>query len=99
MDDAISEKFAQVANASRLLKTLSNEQRLLILCILGMKEMTVTELTEATNMHQTTVSQHLSRMRSEELVSFKREGKNVFYKLSSPVISDLILVLQKYYCS
>ncbi len=99
MNDLSSEKLRQVGKANRLLKTLSNEQRLLILCILGEKEMTVSELTRLTNLPQTTVSQHLSRMRSEELVAFERKGKNVSYKLASPVIFDIIALLQKYYCA
>ncbi len=98
MNLLLSKKSLQAAKASQLLKTLSNEQRLLILCILGEKEMNVSELTKVTNLPQTTVSQHLSRMRSEKLVSFERNGKSVSYKLASPAIEEIIAVLQKHYC-
>lgn len=46
MDKKLSEKLSQVKQAAQLLKTLSNEQRLFILCALGIQEMNVSELVE-----------------------------------------------------
>lgn len=98
MDKKLSEKLSQVKQAAQLLKTLSNEQRLFILCALGIQEMNVSELVEVVEIPQTTVSQHLSRLRLEGYVQSRRDGKNVIYSLNSPLIKEIINLLQVEYC-
>ncbi len=99
MDKNKHDKMAQVKQASQMLKTLSNEQRLFILCALGEQDMNVTELVEFIDTPQTTVSQHLSRLRLEGYVNATRDGKTVTYSLNSDVIKNVIKLLQKHYCS
>lgn len=98
MDKKLSEKLSQVKQAAQLLKTLSNEQRLFILCALGIKDMNVSELVKVVEIPQTTVSQHLSRLRLEGYVQAQRDGKNVIYSLNSPLIKEIINLLQNEYC-
>lgn len=98
MSDEFTERAKNIAKAEVLLKTMSHHQRLLILCVLGEKELNVSEIVDLTGISQSTVSQHLQRLRLEKLVTFRKDGKNVIYCLDSPVALDLIHVLHKYYC-
>jgi ArsR family transcriptional regulator len=66
--------------------TLANPKRLEIIDKLRDQELSVTELTEALEISQANLSQHLSLMRQRGIVTTRREGLNVFYKLSNPKI-------------
>ncbi len=85
--------------ACRLLKVLSNPDRLMILCQLAQGEMRVGELETALGIGQPTLSQQLTVLRDEELVSTRREGKNIIYQLSSPQALALMEVLYAQFCS
>jgi len=66
--------------------TLANPKRLEIIDKLRDQELSVTELAEALEISQANLSQHLSLMRQRGIVTTRREGLNVFYKLSNPKI-------------
>ncbi len=85
--------------ACRLLKVLANPDRLMILCQLSQGEMRVGEMEEALGIVQPTLSQQLTVLRDEELVSTRREGKNIYYQLSSPQALALMQVLYAQFCS
>ena len=85
--------------ACRLLKVLSNPDRLMILCQLSQGEMRVGEMEEALGIVQPTLSQQLTVLRDEELVSTRREGKNIYYQLSSPQALALLQVLYAQFCA
>ena len=85
--------------ACRLLKVLANPDRLMILCQLAQGEMRVGEMEEALGIVQPTLSQQLTVLRDEELVSTRREGKNIYYQLSSPQALALMQVLYAQFCS
>ena len=63
------------------LKALSHEGRLMILCHLAGGEKSVTELEGLLGQRQAAVSQQLARLRLEELVSTRRDGKAIFYRI------------------
>ncbi len=66
--------------ASVLLKALSNESRLLILCILRANgEKNVTELEKLVGLSQSALSQHLARLRRDELVTTRRDAQTIYY--------------------
>ena len=67
-------------------KVFSNPIRLEILNLLRDKEMSVTELIRISKLSQANVSQHLSIMKSKGIVNSKRNGKNIYYRLSNPKI-------------
>lgn len=94
----IAQLRENASKAASLLKAISNESRLLILCYLGKKEMTVSELNQCIDMSQSSLSQHLARLRKDDLVKTRREAKNIFYSISSDVAMKLILVLHDEYC-
>jgi ArsR family transcriptional regulator, virulence genes transcriptional regulator len=66
--------------------TLANPKRLEIIDKLRDQELSVTELAEALGISQANLSQHLSLMRQRGIVTTRREGLNIFYRLSNPKI-------------
>lgn len=92
-------KLQESANeACQLLKTMGNSDRLLLLCEISRGERCVGELEETLGIRQPTLSQQLTILRKEGLVSTRREGKQIFYSLSSQKALDLITALYKSYC-
>ena len=79
--------------ASVLLKDMSNESRLMILCYLTEGEKSVGELVSLVGGSQSAISQHLARLRRDNLVTRRREGTHVYYSLSSqtvPIVLDAV---------
>ena len=89
---------ANAREASDFLKALAHESRLQILCKLIDGEKHVSELEEALNIRQSTVSQQLARLRLEGLVSFRREGKQVYYSIADDDVRKIIKVLVEIFC-
>ena len=71
---------------AEMCKVFSNPTRLEILNLLRDNELSVTELIEKTKLSQANISQHLSIMKSKEIVISDRKGKNIYYKLTNPRI-------------
>jgi len=67
-----------------LCKTLSNPKRLEILNLLRNKERSVNELVRLAKISQSNISQHLTVLRQSNIVSTKRKGKQIYYKLAYP---------------
>ncbi len=85
--------------ACRIMKVLANPDRLLILCQLSQGERRVGELEDLLGIVQPTLSQQLTVLRSEELVSTRREGKNIYYCIISPEALALLEVLYSQFCA
>ncbi len=86
------------AEASRLMKTLANPDRLLILCELSGGERCVSELEAALGILQPTLSQQLSVLREEALVDTRREGRQIYYSVRSPRALAVLKVLYQQFC-
>lgn len=84
--------------ACRLMKTLSNPDRLLLLCELSQGERRVGELEERVGVSQPTLSQQLGVLRDEGLVSTRREGKSIYYCIDSPQALAVMDVLYAQFC-
>ena len=82
----------------RLMKVLSNPDRLLILCRLAEGERSVGALEEELGIVQPTLSQQLTVLRQEALVTTRREGKHIFYSLGSPQVLAVMEVLYQQFC-
>lgn len=80
------------------LKVLANEDRLLLLCQLSQGELCVSELEEALDIHQPTLSQQLGVLRSEGVVNTRRQGKNIYYSVADPALLEILAVLYRLYC-
>lgn len=85
--------------ASELLKALSNEHRLLILCHLHQGEMSVGQIQRAIGLSQSSLSQHLARLRQDQLVKTRRVAQTIFYSLNGEAASSIIQVLYTLYCA
>ena len=85
--------------ASDLLKALANENRLLLLCLLAQGERSVTELEGRLELRQPTVSQQLARLRADNLVSYRRDGKTIYYSLASEEARRVIALLYEMFCA
>ena len=94
----LSEMQAAAGKACRLMKVLANADRLLILCQLSQGEKRVGELEELLGIVQPTLSQQLTVLREEELVSTRREGKNIYYQLCSPQALAVMEVIYGQFC-
>lgn len=93
------EMMEHSAQAANMLKILSNEQRLLILCMLHERELNVSQLNAMLpKLSQSALSQHLSLLRKEDLVTTRRDSQTIYYSLSSNDVTKIIHVLHELYC-
>jgi DNA-binding transcriptional ArsR family regulator len=84
--------------ASDFLKALSHENRLLLLCILSEKERSVSELEQILSLRQPLVSQQLARLRFDNMVTTRREGKTVFYSIADEDVRRITNVVYEVFC-
>lgn len=84
--------------AAEFLKAISHEGRLMILCHLASGEKTVTELEDLLSARQAAVSQQLSRLRLEGLVTPRREGKAIYYRLTDRRAIQMLEVVYDLFC-
>jgi DNA-binding transcriptional ArsR family regulator len=82
-----------------MLKTLSNPDRLLLLCQLSQGESCVSDLEEALDIHQPTLSQQLGVLRDEGLVETRRDGKFIYYSVASKEALAVMQVLYDQFCN
>ncbi len=95
----IKEVECNVSLASALLKALSNEKRLLIVCSLYEGEKSVGELEDIVDLSQSALSQHLARLRKDGLVKTRREAQTIYYSLCDDATNEVLLCLYDIYCS
>jgi DNA-binding transcriptional ArsR family regulator len=84
--------------ACGLLRVLANPDRLLLLCHLAHQEACVSELETALDIHQPTLSQQLGVLREEGLVSTRREGRQIYYRIDSPQALAVMQSLYQTFC-
>jgi len=84
--------------AASFLKALSHEGRLMILCHLAGGEKSVGELEQLLGVRQAAVSQQLSRLRLEGLVSTRRDGKTIHYSILDPKVIRTVGLLHELFC-
>jgi ArsR family transcriptional regulator len=90
---------ARAGEASRLLKALANERRLMILCkLIEFGESNVSRLCESVGLGQSALSQHLAIMRQEGLVTFRREAQTLHYRIANPAVGRVLSTLKSIYC-
>ena len=94
----VEEFKAHADEATRLLKALANESRLMILCNLAGGEMTVGALNRHVPLSQSALSQHLALLRRDGLVETRREAQTIYYSLVDGPAASVIEVLHDIYC-
>lgn len=89
----------KAAQAESFLKALANRHRLMVLCELHKGEQSVTRLQEAVGLSQSSLSQHLARLREDCLVRTRRESQTIFYSLADEKVSRFIALLYELFCA
>lgn len=95
-----AEFATKAAEVAEILKLLANQRRLMVLCKLVERgTASVTELAEAVGLSQSALSQHLARMRAEGLVTYRRDGQTLWYRVADPRLGALLATLYDIYCA
>jgi DNA-binding transcriptional ArsR family regulator len=94
----ITELEPRADEAAELLAAMANTKRLLILCHLLDAELSVGELAERVDLAQSPLSQHLSKLRALRLVTARRDGQQVLYRLASENVVKVLTTLHGIYC-
>ena len=97
-DDTLDLMLENAREASDFLKAISHEGRLMILCYLTTGEKSVTELETLLSARQAAVSQQLSRLRLEGLVTPRRDGKTIYYSLTDDRPRQIMEVVYDLFC-
>ena len=95
--EMLSDLAESAQAATRLLKLLASEQRLLLLCRLIDGEASVGDLAEHAGLAQSGASQHLAKMRAEGLVATRREAQTIYYRLADPAAVRVLNTLCEIY--
>lgn len=95
-DLALFEESA--GRAAAVLRMLSNEKRLMLLCQLADGELSVGELQRRVGLSQSALSQHLALLREEGLVGTRRESQMIYYRIGDPAALRIIETLAELFC-
>ena len=94
----IEKLMRNARDASDFLKAISNESRLLLLCLLAERERSVGELEAILGMRQSTVSQSLARLRYDDFVTTRRDGKTIYYSIANPDVKRVLTIIYDIFC-
>lgn len=97
-DEALDKMVQNAREAADFLKAISHEGRLMILCHLATGEKSVNELERLLSARQAAVSQQLSRLRLEGLVTPRRDGKTIYYSLADDRPRQIMEVVYDLFC-
>ena len=86
------------ALAAQLLKAMANPHRLMLLCLLNQGELSVGQLNQTLALPQSSLSQHLAKLRNAGLVSTRRDAQTIYYALASAEVKAIIATLYSLYC-
>lgn len=89
---------AHAGDAARLLKTIANEKRLQVLCLLAEGERSVGELNAQLDLSQSALSQHLALLREDGLVHTRREAQTILYSVAPGPVQQVLRTLHAIYC-
>ncbi|MCF6222027.1 MAG: metalloregulator ArsR/SmtB family transcription factor [Robiginitomaculum sp.] len=98
MTKSVTEQMINnVGNAADVLKALSNETRIKLMCMLMDGEKSAGELAKGADMRLPAISQHLAKMRAAGLVTSRREAQTIYYKAKDGVGHAVVGTLCDYY--
>lgn len=84
-----------VGEASELLKSVANPNRLSIVCLLLEGERSVADIEEELGIRQPTLSQQLGELRDAGIVATRREAKHVYYRVADDRIGRIVVTLRQ----
>lgn len=85
--------------AANFLKSLAHRDRLKVLCCLVQGELSVAEIEAQVGASQSAVSQHLTRLKSEGVLTSRREGRQIRYSIADEMVLKLIMLLYGRFCA
>ncbi len=85
--------------AESLLKAMASRPRLMILCELLKGPQTVTALHRSVGLSMSAMSQHLARLRADDLVATRRESQTIYYSLASENAAKMLDALYQAFCA
>lgn len=88
-------KEHQIELAAKILKAVSNDKRLQILCAISDKEMSVGEIEQLVKLSQSALSQHLAVLRAADIVKTRRKAQTIFYVLKDKNVKQILDLLRK----
>lgn len=89
---------SKAGQAAAMLRVLSNDKRLMILCRLSAGECSVGDLQKDFSLSQSAFSQHLAVLREQGLVATRREAQTIYYSISNPAALRIMETLASIYC-
>ena len=89
---------ASAKRAAGLLRLLANERRLMILCQLADGELSVGQIAQRVDLGQSALSQHLAKLRADDVVATRRDGQTIYYRLHDPDAARVIETLAELFC-
>ncbi|WP_248291198.1 ArsR/SmtB family transcription factor [Neoroseomonas marina] len=96
---AASEMEAHAAAAAAMLRLLASERRLVVLCTLIVEgEAPVGRLASRAGLSQPAMSQHLAKLREDGLVTTRRAGTTIHYRIADPRVARIMATLQEVFC-
>lgn len=99
LDSGLTNFAVQASEAASVLRSLSNEARLLVLCHLcEATELSAGELTRRVGLSQSALSQHLARLREDGLVATRKDAQTVFYRVADAKVGRVLALLHELYC-
>lgn len=99
--DARDRQFLRegAGQAAALLRSVGNENRLLVLCLLiEHGELAVGQLLQQVELSPSALSQHLAKMRAEGLIDYRRQAQTLYYRIANPAVAELVATLKRIYC-
>lgn len=90
---------SRAGEVAALLKTLAHPMRLMLVCTLVEGEYSVSQLEETLDIHQPNLSQQLTVLRDANIVETRRDGKQIFYRLTAEKAAQLVAALYTIFCA
>lgn len=91
------QKHGRAEVAAEFLSAMANPKRLLILSSLVNQEMAVGALATQVGLSQSALSQHLSKLRAQNLVTTRRDAQTIYYSSSSEAVLKMLKTLTEIY--
>lgn len=88
----------RASDVASFLKTLANENRLLVLCVLLEGEQSVSQLNSRIDLSPSALSQHLAWLRDAGFVSTRRQAQTIYYTLADERVAQVMAVLKQLFC-
>ena len=91
-------KTGNIQRASEALLAMAHPLRLKILCLLGSGELSVQEIVDAVGTSQSNVSQHLTILKVQKIISSRKDATKIFYKIEDRRILHMITLTREIFC-